>query len=257
MPTFTHNQQELFYREEGQGPLLLILPGNTASSTLHEGELAHFGQRYHAVALDLPGTGRSDRIETWPDDWWRQGARAAAALVEHLSAERAVVVGTSGGAVAALLMAQHLPHRVRAVISDSVVKRQPPEVLRAEVAARRERHPEAVAFWRRAHGDDWEQVVEADSDLLLRLARRDGRWFDESLAVIRCPVLLTGSLQDRLLHDGVAQMVAMAEEIPKSQLTLFNGGGHPLIWSRPEHFRRVADAFLASLDDEGDETNRV
>jgi pimeloyl-ACP methyl ester carboxylesterase len=257
MPTFTHNQHRLFYRQEGQGPLLVILPGNTASSVLHEGELAHFGQRYHAVALDLPGTGRSDRIETWPDGWWLQGARAAAALVEHLSADQAVVVGTSGGAVAALLMAQHLPHRVRAVIADSVVKRQPPEVLRAEVASRRERHPDAVAFWRHAHGDDWEQVVEADSDLLLRLAARGGRWFHQSLSGIACTVLLTGSLQDRMLHDGAAQMVAMANEIPGSQLTLFNGGDHPSMWSRSDRFRRVADAFLASLNAAGGEISRV
>ena len=41
--------------------LLLILPGNTASSVCQPDELAHFGQRYHAVALDFPCTVRSDR----------------------------------------------------------------------------------------------------------------------------------------------------------------------------------------------------
>ena len=82
--------------------------------------------------------------------------------MDHLSVAQGIVMGTSGSAVAALLMAQHAPHRVRAVIADSCVMRQPPEVLRAEVAGRRRRRPEAVAFWRHAHGDDWEQVVEAE-----------------------------------------------------------------------------------------------
>ena len=251
MPAFSYKGYSLFYRERGEGPLLVILPGNTASGALHEGELQHFGERYHAVALDLPGTGRSERLEVWPDDWWLEGARAAAALVEYLvSGEQAVVMGTSGGGVAALLMAQHRPDRVRAVIADSCVKRQPPAVLRQAVVDRGRRHPDAVAFWRHAHGDDWEQVIEADSDLLLRLAERDGRWFEKDLAEIRCPVLLTGSLQDRMLHDGPRQMVAMAEEIPESQLTLVNGGDHPLMWSRAERFRRIADAFLAALDDD-------
>jgi pimeloyl-ACP methyl ester carboxylesterase len=149
-------------------------------------------------------------------------------------------------------MAQHAPGRVRAVIADSCVPRQPPDVLRAEVAGRRERHPEAVAFWQHAHGDDWEQVVEADSDLMLRLAERDGQWFERSLSEVDCPVLFTGSLQDSTLHDGAAQMVEMATRIPESQLMLVNGGDHPLMWTRSEIFRRVARSFLAGLEEDGD-----
>jgi valacyclovir hydrolase len=236
---------------------LVILHGNTASSAVHLGELAHFGQRYHAVALDFPGTGQSERLGVWPDAWWLQGAWAAVALMDHLSVAQGIVMGTSGGAVAALLMAQHAPERVRAVIADSCVMRQPPEVLRAEVAGRRQWHPGAVAFWQQAHGDDWEQVVEADNDLLLRLAQRGGRWFERSLSGIRCPVLLTGSLQDSTLHNGAAQMLEMASQIPESQLHLVNGGDHPLMWSRPELFRRAVDAFLASLHDNGGENGDV
>ncbi len=248
MPYFTYNGRRLFYREEGYGPVLVILPGNTASSALHRGELEHFGKRYRAVALDLPGTGQSERMRTWPDDWWLQGAQAAVALLDHLSVARSVMVGTSGGAVSALLMAQHAPKRVRAVIADSCVKRQPPDVLRAEVAHRQQREPGAVAFWQHAHGHDWEQVVEADSDLLLRLADRNGLWFERSLSEIRCPVLLTGSLQDSLLHDGATQMIEMAAQIPECQLFLVNGGDHPMMWSRSEDFRRVVENFLASLE---------
>lgn len=248
MPYFTHSRYRLFYREEGSGPLLLILPGNTASSALHLGELAHFGERYHAVALDFLGTGRSGRLDVWPDDWWLEGAWTAVALLDHLSASQAIVMGTSGGAVAALLMAQYAPERVRAVIADSCVIRQPPEVLRAEVAVRRRRQPGAQDFWRQAHGDDWEQVVEADNEIMLKLAQRGGQWFRRSLSKIQCPVLLTGSLQDAMLSNGAAQMVEMASQIPESQLVLFNGGDHPLMWSRPHRFRRVADRFLSGLD---------
>jgi len=248
MPTFKHDQHRLHYRERGEGALLLILHGNTASSILHQGELEYFGQRYHAVAMDFLGTGQSERVDRWPDDWWLQGAQDAVALMDHLGVDQGVAMGTSGGGIVALLMAQHAPDRVRAVIADSCVKRQPPEVLRAEVASRRQRHPEAVAFWQHAHGEDWKQVIEADNDLLLRLAEQDGQWFDRSLSNIECPTLLTGTLQDSLLHNGAAQMVAMAREIDGSQLVLINGGDHPLMWSRPQRFRQTVDAFLAWLE---------
>jgi pimeloyl-ACP methyl ester carboxylesterase len=196
------------------------------------------------------GTGRSERVEVWPSDWWLQGARMAVSLMDHLAEERAVVMGTSGGAVVALLMAQYAPERVRAVIADSCVHRQPPEVLRAEVAHRRQYDPDAKAFWQGAHGDDWEQVVEADCRLMLDLAARDGRFFDKSLSTIRCPVLLTGSLQDPLLYRGADQMLAMASQIPESRLLLVNGGDHPLMWSRAQDFREAADAFLRVLERE-------
>jgi pimeloyl-ACP methyl ester carboxylesterase len=250
MPQFVYHRTRLFYREQGRGPLLLILHGNTASSAGHLRDLAHFGQHHRAVAPDLLGTGQSHRLDPWPDDWWLQNAWAAVALLDHLAEERAIVVGTSGGAVVALLMARHAPARVRAVIADSCVARQPPEILRAAVADRRRRHPDAVAFWQTMHGQDWEQVVEADSDLMLRLAQRDGRFFQQPLSGVRCPVLLTGSLQDSMLFEGATQMVAMAEQIPESQLVLINSGHHPLIWSRPRHFWRIADSFLAGLQEE-------
>jgi pimeloyl-ACP methyl ester carboxylesterase len=198
----------------------------------------------------LLGTGQSERLGVWPDDWWLENAWAAIALLDHLAEARAIVVGTSGGAVIALLMAQCAPERVRAVIADSCVARQPPDILTAAVADRHSRHPDGVAFWRAMHGHDWEQVVEADSDLMLRLARRDGRFFQRSLSEVRCPVLLTGSLQDSMLFNGPGQMVEMAGQIPESQLVLINGGDHPLIWSRPERFRHIADSFLAWLENE-------
>jgi pimeloyl-ACP methyl ester carboxylesterase len=244
MPYFKHEGHRLFYREQGQGELLLILPGNTASSACHAGELDYFGARYHAVSLDFWGTGRSDRIDAWPDDWWGQGARDAAALVEHLGYERCRVMGTSGGAVVALLMAAAFPERVSAVVADSCVAHSPPERLRAEVQARAARRPEQVAFWQHAHGDDWASVVEADCDLVLRLAARGGDWFGDQLAAIRCPVLFTASLRDEALPDVGAQLCAMARQIPHSRVFLVDAGGHPLMWRRAEDFWRVVDCFL-------------
>lgn len=202
------------------------------------------------MAPDLLGTGQSERLDVWPANWWLENAWATIALLDHLAEARAIVVGTSGGAVVALLMAQYAPERVRAVIADSCVARQPPETLKAAVAGRRSRHPDAVAFWQAMHGEDWEQVVEADSDLMLRLAQRDGRFFQRGLSEVRCPVLLTVSLQDSMLFDGATQMVEVAEQLPESQLVLINGGDHPLIWSRPQCFRRFADSFLAWLEEE-------
>ena len=173
MPHFIWNGHRLFYRERGEGPLLLLLPGNTASSACHGGELAHFAGRYHVVALDFLGTGQSDRVEVWADDWWAQGAHQAAALVEHLGNVGCIVMGTSGGAVIALLMASAYPERVRAVIADSCEERFPKALLQKIVVQDRAQHtPGQIAFWEGAHGANWEQVVDADTEMLRRFAER-------------------------------------------------------------------------------------
>jgi pimeloyl-ACP methyl ester carboxylesterase len=68
MPYFVQPDHRLHYRERGSGLVLLLFPGNTASSACHDGELAFFGQFCHTVALDIWGTGRSDRWAPWPDE---------------------------------------------------------------------------------------------------------------------------------------------------------------------------------------------
>jgi len=246
MPDFVSNGHRLHYRERGRGPLLLILPGATASSAGHGGELAYFSRRYRAVALDFLGTGQSERLAFWPDDWWEQAASDAARLVEHLGYEECMVMGTSGGAAVALLLAIVHAERVRAVVADSVVEHLPAERWRMNLADRARRSEEQIRFWRRMHGDDWEQVVEADTDLLRRFASRGGDWFAGRLAKIRCPVLFTASLHDEMLANVGPQLCHMVEQVCDSRLYLTREGRHPLMWSRPGEFRRAASAFLDS-----------
>ena len=100
MPHFIWNNHQIFYREQGEGPLLLILPGNTVSSICHQGELEYFSDHYHTASLDFSGTGKSDRVAIWAQDWWADGANQAITLVEHLGYQECIVMGTSGGAVA-------------------------------------------------------------------------------------------------------------------------------------------------------------
>lgn len=253
MPFFKNNGHQLFYRETGQGPLLLILPGNTASSAWHEGELDHFGQRYHATALDFWGTGQSDRMQVWPDNWWEQGAHDAAALIRHLGYSHAVVMGTSGGAVVALLTTIFYPALVRGVIADSTVEYFPAPTLSQAIQERSPCTEGQIGFWRRVHGEDWEQVVKADSDFLLRFERMGGDPFQGRLNEIQCPVMLSASLEDKSLPDGEAQLRRMAGQIKKCRLFLALEGSHPLMWSRADEFRREADQFLDDISAEGSE----
>jgi len=235
------------YRRQGRGPLLLILPGNTASSAHHTGELEYFGAEFLAVAPDFRGTGRSDRLATWPVDWYQRCAHDMAALVTHLGAEHCLVIGTSGGAIVALWLAILHPEIVRAAIADSTVAAYPPAWLHRAMDTRLAQSPGQVHFWQGAHGDDWAQVIDADTAMLRGIAERGGELFAGRLGEIRCPVLVTASLGDTVLPSVGASQLALLEQIPDSRLFLTKQGDHPLMWSNAGEFRRAADAFLQSL----------
>jgi pimeloyl-ACP methyl ester carboxylesterase len=138
MPDFTWQERRVHYREAGDagGPLLVLLPGSTASSANHAGELAYFGRTHHVAALDYLGTGASERLEHWPLDWWESGAEQAAALAAHLGAARYALMGCSGGGTMTLLVAATRPDEVTAVVADSCARALTPEDLRRIVAGR-------------------------------------------------------------------------------------------------------------------------
>jgi len=247
MPFFYRRNQKLFYREQGQGPLLILLPGNTASSVCYAREMNYFSQYFHVVVPDLPGTGQSDHMEVWPDSWWEDGAHAAAELVRSLGEETCIAMGSSGGGVCALLMAMLYPEIVKAVVADSCVSRLAPAQTRNVLADREESSDEMVAFWQYAHGKNWQQVIQADSDLLRRFTKRGGEWFDGRLRQIRCPVLFTASLGDSMLPDISSQVFEMSRQVRASQVFLIREGDHPLMWTCPEDFRCACDSFFESV----------
>ena len=237
----------LNYREQGSGELLIVLPGNTASSVCHEGELEYFSNRYRVVSLDFRGTGQSDRLKSWSYDWWEKCTDDVAALIQHLGYENAIIMGTSGGGNIALLCAVRHSGLVRAVVADSCAEKYNAENLRQEVKGREAKTEEQIGFWAYANGDDWEDVVASDSRLLLETAERGGDLFTGRLKDITCSVLLTGSSKDSFVPDIENQLSAMHEQIENSHMYIHQEGDHPLMWICPEVFRKQSDEFLAKL----------
>lgn len=248
MPYFTRSGYSIFYRQSGTGKPLFILPGNTASSALHGGEMDYFSAHFSTTVLDFHGVGQSSRMAQFPLTWWEDNAHDTAALIQHLGGAPAVVIGTSGGALTALLLAALYPQLVRAVVADSFVDQHLPGVLAREVRNRAQRTPPQVAFWSAAHGADWEQVVDADSDLLLRVDAAGKNFIENCPEQITCPVLLTGSLTDSLLPNLAERMPRIASRISGSHLHLNNNGDHPWMWACLEDFRAVCDLFLSRLE---------
>jgi pimeloyl-ACP methyl ester carboxylesterase len=121
--SFEHRGQRLAYTVYGDGPrLTVLLHGLLFSQRMHDQlarSLAAHGHR--VVTLDLLGHGVSDR----PRDMWRYSmtefGREVVALLDHLEAEEAVVLGTSLGANTTLEVAAMAPERLRGMVIEMPV----------------------------------------------------------------------------------------------------------------------------------------
>ncbi len=251
MGYFKYKDKQVHYREAGKGTLLLILPGNTASSAAHLDEINYYKDNYHVVSIDFLGTGLSDRVRTWKVDWWRECANQVSALITHLGKDEALIMGTSGGAITGLDFAMHYPGQCRGVIADSCMAYCDETMVKINVVEeRKQRLTDQVQFWQYCHGDDWASVVDQDTDMMVRFAKEDGDWYKGQLSKIKCPVLLSGSKQDELLDDYEGQIVQMLKEIKLGSSYIHYSGGHPFMWTKPKVYRDIANQFLNSFQEE-------
>jgi pimeloyl-ACP methyl ester carboxylesterase len=98
--------------DRGHGTPLLFIHGVGTSGALWQADLADLAADCRVIVYDRRGYGASSES---PRDW-EAHREDAAALLENLAAERAVVVGYSGGAIVALDLALQRPELVRELV---------------------------------------------------------------------------------------------------------------------------------------------
>ncbi len=234
MPYVPYCGRSLWYQEAGEGPTLIFLHGNTASSRLFEPLLPLYTPHFRCVLLDFLGNGRSDRVASFPTDLWQDQARQVLALIREAGYERPCLLGTSGGAWTAVNAALLAPDAIGAVAAER---------------DRAKQDPAARGFYEWCQGPDWEAVVDRDTDALLRCAAAGRPLFCRPLEQMKPPVLLMGSRENPLCRlDLEAEYTAMAAQIPCASVCLFPSGGHPAVLTRAEDAARAVLAFLTERE---------
>lgn len=114
---------KLFARSYGpeDAPLtVLCMHGLTRNHKDFDPMIAHFGERYRFIAVDVRGRGHSDRDPNPEHYTPLHYAQDMVCLIKHLGLDRVVLIGTSMGALMSMLMVQLAPEHIRAVVMNDV-----------------------------------------------------------------------------------------------------------------------------------------
>ena len=152
---------------------LVMLHGDTASSVMFELLLPLYQENFRVILIDFLGNGKSDRVEKFPENLWITQAEQVIALTEHLKIEKVNLAGTSGGAWVAVNTALKRPDLIDKVIADSFDGRTLHENFAEHLFQEREfaKHDiYAKQFYEWCQGEDWETVVELNTQALTKCA---------------------------------------------------------------------------------------
>ena len=251
--------------DSGRGTPLLFIHGVGTSGEIWAEDLAPLAGDCRLIVYDRRGYGESS--EATGDV--RDNAADAAALIEALDAAPAVVVGFSGGSIAALDLALSRPELVAGLVlldpAFNLKKLIGPRLLRALIGAqvaRRVRGERAgAARWmrfaqsRRSGGSAFDEASPERRERLLANAAGvfadfgasgGGEHVDESrLASIAVPVLLIEAAQSpAFLRRSCARLRRL---IPQARAEVLERSGHAVGFDALDEVIGLLREFVASV----------
>src|SRR5699024_5331498 len=248
MSYFYYQSKKIFYKEDGRGKPLIMLHGDTASSRMFEFILPLYQENYRVILLDFLGNGQSDRVDRFPENLWTAEAEQVIALIEYLKIEKVNLLWTSGGAWVAVNTALKRRDIIDKVIADSFDGRTLNEDFKGNLLKERETAKQDIharQFYEWCQGQDWERVVDLNTQALIECAVNRSLLFCKPLETLHMPVLFMGSLEDDMCRKNLPEEYAeMSRQVQQGRVHIFKTGGHPSVITNAELSAKVITEFI-------------
>ena len=258
----------IYYEVEGRGHPVLLIHGGLGSLRMWDGVVGPLAERYRVIRYDTRGFGRTET-----DDVEFTNRADAIAVLDHVGARSAHVIGQSRGGMIALDLAIEHPERVDSLvhIASGIGGYQPtlPEGVAGEPMEEMER------LW---NAKDWEALSEVETKVWVdgwgqprdrvdpAIRRQVHGWILENYRAekvegkpqslrppaaervgdVRVPTLVMIGLADE--PGGVLSGRHAAASIPGAQLVEFPNVAHMIQLEEPDRFTKLVLDFLARVD---------
>ncbi|MCG3041499.1 alpha/beta hydrolase [Streptomyces sp. S1A] len=267
--TFTTSDGSLAYRDEGTGPTVVLLHGGHLDHTMWDEQIRALSPHHRVIAPDARGHGGSSNA-TRPF----RPADDLAALLRHLDAAPAVLVGLSMGGATAVDTALEHPGLVRAlVVSGAGTSRPVFETSWSRRLLAEQRHAIAsgdVEGWldsfllfavgpHRDLGDLDREVVRRLRTTALRTAAKHTGDEPDLLAPVPDPwgraaeigvplLAINGAIDS---HDHIAMAERLVRTVPGGRAETIEGAAHYPNMENPAAYNALLSEFLRTLPDRG------
>jgi pimeloyl-ACP methyl ester carboxylesterase len=229
--TFTHDGVKLYYEVYGSGEPLLLIHGNGGSIGELKAQIDDFRKRYKVIAMDSRDHGRSAdspgplNYEKMTDD--------LAALLDHLKAGPANILGWSDGGIEALLLGIRHPAKVKKIAT--MAANLYPAGL----------HPETLAFIRSSI--DAMPAAQRATPAGKRELKVTTMMLSEpqikpaALEKITAPTLVLAADHDAITDQHTLEIF---HHLPNAQLSIFPNATHMIPYDDPALFNATVDRFF-------------
>ena len=263
MPQVDVDGLTINYDVQGEGEPLLLIPYTSADHACYAFQLPAYTEHFSCVALDLPGTGESDKPA---GPYSTEGyADQVAAFVGAIGIERAHVAGVSLGAAVGMHLAARHPGRVRSLslhsgwhatdaylsgvveqwrtlasalpsVADVVIEGIFPWCFTPELYVDRPDFVDTLVEFVRGRPAQPVEAFLAQTDAVLA--------HDASAALgeIEVPTLITHGARDLVCSPRFAEPIKSG--IVGSELVVFDQLSHAGLHEDPETFNRATLDFL-------------
>jgi pimeloyl-ACP methyl ester carboxylesterase len=263
MPRVEVDGLTINYEVQGKGEPLLLIPYTSADHACYAFQLPAYTERFSCIAIDLPGSGESDKPA---GPYATEGhADQIAAFLGAVGIERAHVAGVSLGAAVSIHLAARHPRRLRSLslhsgwhvtddylkvvvqqwrtlattlptVADVVVQGIFPWCFTPEMYADRPEFVDALEDFVRGRPA---QPVDAFLAQIEAVIAHDA---SAVLGEIDVPTLITFGARDLVCSPRFAE--PLARGIGGSELVVFDHLSHAGLHEDPETFNRATLDFL-------------
>jgi valacyclovir hydrolase len=246
MPIAALSGFNLFYEDQGDGEVLLLIPGalGTGRSDFDH-QISYFAKTHRVIAPDPRGHGQSQPPRcNYPLDFYQRNAGDLIQLMDQLGVREFSILGWSDGANIAALIAVALPERVRCLVlwaGNSFISEEERRAFEAirSLSAWSERSLSALLP---IYGDDLGAIWSSYVDALSGLHAAGGELYRAKLPEIAAPTLILHGEKDPLVPRFHAEI--LSREIGDAQLHCFPEGKHNIHIRYAAEFNQVVSEFL-------------
>ncbi|UCH15476.1 MAG: alpha/beta hydrolase [Bacteroidales bacterium] len=248
---------KIVFNQQGKAkPAVIFIHGWTNPKDIWDDQVAHFSEKYRAIAVDLAGSGESGNNRS---EWTMEAfGNDVAAVINKLKLEEVVLVGFSMGTTVAIQAANQLPEKVIGVVlvddlTDPNIQ-YPPEVaafldslMMDLVTDMTNEKLVAMGFYKKNHEATFQRLSELYPDTVSQIGWNESlqgyiKWINEELikSVKQLKVPVTAINSDL----EPTNVEAWIEYVPSFQAKIMTDVGHLVFWDNPGEFNRLLEETI-------------